>query len=62
MTAAEHPSEPVRLAQGLVDRAERIVVLTGAGISTDSGIADAALREPISEVLPVIVRDPGPRA
>ena len=32
--------EPVRLARQLVDRAERIVVLSGAGISTDSGIPD----------------------
>lgn len=35
-----HLAEPVRLARQLVDRAERIVVLTGAGISTDSGIPD----------------------
>lgn len=40
MTAAENPPEPIRLAQSLVDRAERVVVLTGAGISTDSGIPD----------------------
>jgi len=39
MTIA-HLAEPIRLARQLVDRAERIVVLTGAGISTDSGIPD----------------------
>jgi NAD-dependent deacetylase len=32
--------EAVAAAASLVDRAERIVVLTGAGISTDSGIPD----------------------
>jgi NAD-dependent deacetylase len=32
--------EQVAAAQRLVEAAERIVVLTGAGISTDSGIAD----------------------
>jgi NAD-dependent deacetylase len=32
--------EAVAAARRLIDRAERIVVLTGAGISTDSGIPD----------------------
>jgi NAD-dependent deacetylase len=32
--------DPIELAAALVDRADRIVVLTGAGISTDSGISD----------------------
>lgn len=32
--------DAVERARGLVQRSERIVVLTGAGISTDSGIAD----------------------
>jgi NAD-dependent deacetylase len=39
----EQPSPPevdLERAAGLVDGAERVVVLTGAGISTDSGIAD----------------------
>jgi NAD-dependent deacetylase len=31
---------PLQLARALLDRARRIVVLTGAGISTDSGIPD----------------------
>src|SRR6187200_1596765 len=33
-------ADAVEQARALVDRAERIVVLTGAGISTDSGIPD----------------------
>lgn len=32
--------QQIAQARALVDRAERVVVLTGAGISTDSGIAD----------------------
>ena len=32
--------ELVRSARSWVDAAERVVVLTGAGISTDSGIQD----------------------
>lgn len=32
--------EDVRTAAGLLARAERVVVLTGAGVSTDSGIPD----------------------
>ncbi|HEX7168638.1 MAG TPA: Sir2 family NAD-dependent protein deacetylase [Acidimicrobiales bacterium] len=32
--------EPVALAAQLVDEAERVLVVTGAGISTDSGIPD----------------------
>jgi NAD-dependent deacetylase len=31
---------PINKARELIDRAERVVVLTGAGISTDSGIPD----------------------
>src|SRR5215217_6111526 len=31
---------PLETARELIDRAERVVVLTGAGISTDSGIPD----------------------
>lgn len=38
---ASSPSEPaVESARQLVDQASRVVVLTGAGISTDSGIPD----------------------
>ena len=37
--AAVH-TDPLAGARALVDRAERVVVLTGAGISTDSGIPD----------------------
>jgi NAD-dependent deacetylase len=33
-------AEEMEQARGLVDRARRVVVLTGAGISTDSGIPD----------------------
>lgn len=40
MDAADDLAETIGLARHLVDRAERIVVLTGAGISTDSGIPD----------------------
>ena len=41
MTSAdEQLAEEIGRAGNLVDRAERIVVLTGAGISTDSGIPD----------------------
>lgn len=32
--------EPLELARGYLERARRIVALTGAGISTDSGIPD----------------------
>ncbi len=35
-----HQAQEVEDARDLVDRAERVVVLTGAGISTDSGIPD----------------------
>ena len=34
------PSSDVELARSLVDAARRITVLTGAGISTDSGLPD----------------------
>jgi NAD-dependent deacetylase len=34
------PSADLDLARGLVQQAQRVVVLTGAGISTDSGIPD----------------------
>ena len=40
MTSAGEPAEEIRRARQLVDRAERVVALTGAGISTDSGIPD----------------------
>jgi NAD-dependent deacetylase len=40
MTAADVPAIPVERARRLVDEANRIAVLTGAGISTDSGIPD----------------------
>lgn len=42
MDDAGHPDDTneVRAAARLVDEARRIVVLTGAGISTDSGISD----------------------
>ena len=40
MGTADDLAETIGLARHLVDRAERIVVLTGAGISTDSGIPD----------------------
>ena len=36
----EAPGEDLARARALVDRARRVVVLTGAGISTDSGIQD----------------------
>jgi NAD-dependent deacetylase len=39
MTAAD-PAPPVDPARALVERARRVAVLTGAGISTDSGIRD----------------------
>jgi len=34
------PNDPVTDAAALIERSERVVVLTGAGISTDSGIPD----------------------
>jgi NAD-dependent deacetylase len=37
---SEQRPDPIEVAADLVERAQRIVVLTGAGISTDSGIAD----------------------
>ncbi|MEA3215677.1 MAG: NAD-dependent deacetylase [Acidimicrobiia bacterium] len=40
MSAADIPALPVERARRLVDEAKRIAVLTGAGISTDSGIPD----------------------
>jgi NAD-dependent deacetylase len=40
MTLGHELEQAVERARELVDRAERIVVLTGAGISTDSGIPD----------------------
>jgi NAD-dependent deacetylase len=40
MSDASPAHDPVATARGLVQAAERIVVLTGAGISTDSGIPD----------------------
>ena len=40
MASVGELAEEIRRARQLVDRAERIVVLTGAGISTDSGIPD----------------------
>lgn len=39
MTSTDEPGE-VAEVRGWVDEAERVVVLTGAGISTDSGIPD----------------------
>jgi NAD-dependent deacetylase len=39
-SGAGSASEEVRRARQLVDEASRVVVLTGAGISTDSGIPD----------------------
>src|SRR5947209_8251132 len=38
--AAVEALDPLESARGLVARAQRVVVLTGAGISTDSGIPD----------------------
>jgi NAD-dependent deacetylase len=42
MDATKEPSadETIRRARALVEQARRVVVLTGAGISTDSGIPD----------------------
>jgi NAD-dependent deacetylase len=40
MTLGHELEQAVERARELVDRAERVVVLTGAGISTDSGIPD----------------------
>ena len=40
MKSVAELAEEIRQARRLVDRAHRIVVLTGAGISTDSGIPD----------------------
>ena len=41
MTArADTPGDALARARALIDRAQRIVVLTGAGISTESGIPD----------------------
>ena len=40
MTSPGEPATEISRARHLVDRAERVVVLTGAGISTDSGIPD----------------------
>lgn len=39
-STAEHDAKRLRLARALVSSAQRITVLTGAGISTDSGIPD----------------------
>ena len=38
--ADDDPADPLAGARALVDAARRVVVLTGAGISTDSGIPD----------------------
>jgi NAD-dependent deacetylase len=40
VSAAEPTADAIAQARRFVERAERIVVLTGAGISTDSGIPD----------------------
>jgi NAD-dependent deacetylase len=40
MTTAGTPASLVEAARALIDDAERVAVLTGAGISTDSGIPD----------------------
>lgn len=40
MSGMDAATDEVRRARDLIDQAERIVVLTGAGISTDSGIPD----------------------
>jgi NAD-dependent protein deacetylase/lipoamidase len=40
LSAVPGPQTDLDVARGLVTRAERVVVLTGAGISTDSGIPD----------------------
>lgn len=34
------PKPPIQIVKSWIDQAQRVVVLTGAGISTDSGIAD----------------------
>ncbi|MDY7104205.1 MAG: Sir2 family NAD-dependent protein deacetylase [Actinomycetota bacterium] len=39
-TMSGHTAEAVARARALVDEAARVVVLTGAGVSTDSGIPD----------------------
>ena len=41
MTTDEHDLETlIRRVRGWIEQAQRVVVLTGAGISTDSGIPD----------------------
>ena len=41
MTTGEHDLETlIRRVRGWIEQAQRVVVLTGAGISTDSGIPD----------------------
>jgi NAD-dependent deacetylase len=40
MAGVDEPMEEVARARGLLGQARRVVVLTGAGISTDSGIQD----------------------